>query len=150
MSAAIQDRGGGTALFFDFSQIRTRKKLNTVTLHERRHVESGALHGVRSPYEIVARMEYKANRYVTQLGILFKNLRGAVRVGMRVDELADYFDVTEDAGRWAITYCTERRGIPITDEAASGALFHEGHIRIPVCPPGSDLNMHSIFPFRTL
>ena len=59
--ATIRD-GEKYAVFLDFSQIPTTRRLRGVCAHEMSHVATGALHKVCSPYELVERSEYRANR----------------------------------------------------------------------------------------
>ena len=63
--ATIRD-GTHYAVFLDFSQILSTRLLRGVCCHELGHAATGALHKVSSPYELVERSEYRANRYMAQ------------------------------------------------------------------------------------
>ena len=53
-------------MFLDFEKIRSARLLRGVCCHELGHIATGALHKVDSPFELVERSEYRANRYVAQ------------------------------------------------------------------------------------
>ena len=62
-AATIRD-GSFTAVFLDFTKIRSTRLLRGVCCHELGHAATGALHKIDSPYELVERSEYRANRYI--------------------------------------------------------------------------------------
>lgn len=47
----------------DFRKINTRAEYNRLLSHELGHIESGALLSMRSPYEPMGRVEYRAKKY---------------------------------------------------------------------------------------
>ena len=109
--ATIRD-GSRYGVFLDFTQIQTTRLLRGVCCHEMAHVATGALHKVSSPYELVERSEYRANRWAAQRFLTAEDFREAFRSGYTQPwQLAEYFDLPEQDVKNALTYWTERRGI---------------------------------------
>ena len=109
--ATIRD-GSHIAVFLDFSQILSTRLLRGVCCHELGHAATGALHKVSSPYELVERSEYRANRYMAQHFLTEADFREAFSAGCReLWQLAEYFDMPEQDVKNALTYWTERRGV---------------------------------------
>ncbi len=109
--ATVRD-GTHYAVFLDFSQIKSTRLLRGVCCHEMAHAATGALHKVSSPYELVERSEYRANRWSAQHHMTVEDFRQAFRAGCRsLWELAEYFDMPEQDVKNALTYWSERRGI---------------------------------------
>lgn len=109
--ATIRD-GSKYAVFLDFSQIPTTRLLRGVCAHEMSHVATGALHKVSSPYELVERSEYRAERYFAERFLTVEAFREAFRAGCReLHELAEWFELPEADVEKALTYWTERRGV---------------------------------------
>lgn len=109
--ATVRD-GGEYAVFLDFTKIRSTRLLRGVCLHELGHVATGALHKVDSPYELVERSEYRANRWATETYLSEKAFREAFEAGYtELWELSEYFDLPEKCVADALTYWKERKGI---------------------------------------
>ena len=109
--ATIRDQGY-YAVFLDFTKIRSTRLLRGVCYHELGHVATGALHKVDSPYELVERSEYRANRWATQQFLPIDAFREAFSAGYtELWQLAEYFDLPEADIQRALTYWKERRGI---------------------------------------
>ncbi|MBQ3491021.1 MAG: ImmA/IrrE family metallo-endopeptidase [Oscillospiraceae bacterium] len=109
--ATIRDEGN-YAVFLDFTKIRSTRLLRGVCLHELGHVATGALHKVDSPYELVERSEYRANRWATETYLSEEAFREAFAEGYaELWELAEYFDLPEKCVADALTYWKERKGI---------------------------------------
>ena len=110
-AATIRDEGF-YAVFLDFSKIMSTRLLRGVCAHELGHVATGALHKVSSPYELVERSEYRANRYMAENFLTEEAFREAFAAGCsQLWELAEYFDLPEQDVKNALTYWTERRGV---------------------------------------
>lgn len=78
--------------------------------HELGHCVYGGFYNQYTPLDVREQHENKANKWAVYRLIPWGKLKQAVRDGMtEVWELAEYFDVTEDFMRWAITYYTERK-----------------------------------------
>lgn len=109
--ATIRD-GRRYAVFLDFSQIPTTRLLRGVCCHEMSHVATGALHKVSSPYELVERSEYRANRYMAQKFLTEAAFREAFSAGCReLWQLAEWFDLPQEDVEKALQYWVERKGI---------------------------------------
>lgn len=109
--ATIRDQGC-YAVFLDFSKIRSTRLLRGVYFHELGHVATGALHKVDSPYELVERSEYRANRWAAEHYLSDSDFRAAFADGYTEPwQLAEYFDLPEADIKNALAYWTERKGI---------------------------------------
>lgn len=109
--ATIRDRGK-YAVFLDFSKIRSTRLLRAVCCHELGHVATGAMHKVDSPYELVERSEYRANRWAAEQFLTEADFRAAFACGFtELWQLAEYFDMPEEDIKKALTYWSERKGI---------------------------------------
>lgn len=109
--ATIRDQGQ-YAVFLDFDQIKSTRLLRGVCCHELSHVATGALHKVASPFELVERSEYRANRYLAQHFLTQEDFREAFSAGFTEPwQLAEYFDLPEADVKNALTYWSERRGV---------------------------------------
>ena len=109
--ATIRDQGY-YAVFLDFSKIRSTRLLRGVCCHELGHAATGALHKVDSPYELVERSEYRANRWAAERYLTDQDFRAAFSEGYTESwQLAEYFDMPEQDIINALTYWTERKGI---------------------------------------
>ena len=116
--ATLRD-GSHYAVFLDFSKIMSTRLLRGVCAHELGHVATGALHKVSSPYELVERSEYRANRYMAENFLTEEAFREAFAAGCsQLWELAEYFDLPEQDVKNALTYWSERRGIDFRDLTA--------------------------------
>ena len=109
--ATVRDRGE-YGIFLDFSQISSTRLLRGVCCHELGHAATGALHKVSSPYELVERSEYRANRWTAQQFLTEADFRAAFEAGYtELWQLAEFFDLPESDIRSALVYWTERKGI---------------------------------------
>ena len=105
------------AIFLDFTKIQSARLLKGVCYHELGHAATGALHKVSSPFELVERSEYRANRWAAEHFLTADEFREAFASGYReLWQLAEYFDLPEDDIRNALIYWTERRGMDLTTE----------------------------------
>ena len=109
--ATIRDRDC-FAVFLDFSKIRSTRLLRGVCCHELGHAATGALHKVDSPYELVERSEYRANRWTAEHYLTEESFRKAFQEGYtELWQLAEYFDIPEQDIQKALTYWTASRGV---------------------------------------
>lgn len=100
------------AIFLDFSKICSTRLLRGICYHELGHAATGALHKVDSPYELVGRSEYRANRWAAQHYLNEADFRSAFKDGCtELWQLAEYFDLPETDIQKALTYWTERKGV---------------------------------------
>lgn len=116
--ATIRD-GGYYAVFLDFSKIRSTRLLRGVCYHELGHAATGALHKLNSPYELIERNEYRANRWAAEQYLTQEAFRDAFSQGYtELWQLSEYFDLPESDVQNALTYWTERKGIDFNKETA--------------------------------
>ena len=109
--ATVRDQGE-YAVFLDFSKIRSTRLLRGVCYHELGHVATGALHKVDSPYELVERSEYRANRWAAQHLLKPEDFRSAFDAGCtELWQLSEYFDLPERDVLSALVYWRDRQGI---------------------------------------
>lgn len=113
------------AIFLDFTKIHTTKDLRGICFHELGHAATGALHKVSSPYELVERSEYRANRWAAQHFLRESDFREAFSYGCKeIWELSEYFELPEEDIKNALSYWTERRGI-IFDSCSTDCVGFE-------------------------
>lgn len=99
-------------IFLDFSKIHSTRLLKGVCYHELGHAATGALHKVDSPFELVERSEYRANRWAVETFLTAQDFREAFAAGYTEQwELSEYFDLPEEDIKKALTYWAERKGI---------------------------------------
>lgn len=109
--ATVRD-GSYYAIFLDFSNIRSTRLMRGVCIHELGHAATGALHKISSPYDLVERSEYRAQRWAAENFLTEADFRAAFAGGYtQLWELAEYFDLPEEDVKNALTYWSERRGI---------------------------------------
>lgn len=109
--ATVRD-GSTYAIFLDFTQIRSPRLLRGVCVHEMGHASTGALHKVSSPFDLVERSEYRAQRWAAETYLTEADFREAFAAGITEPwELAEYFDLPEDDVKAALVYWTQRREI---------------------------------------
>ena len=109
--ATVRDQGF-YAVFLDFSKIRSARLLRGVCYHELGHVATGALHKVDSPYELVERSEYRANRWSAQHYMTAEDFQDAFAAGCtELWQLAEYFDMPEEDVQAALTYWRDRKNV---------------------------------------
>lgn len=112
--ATIRD-GEYYAIFLDFTKIKSTRLLKGVCSHELGHACTGALHKVASPFELVERSEYRANRWAAEQFLPVSEFQEAFAAGYtELWQLAEYFDLPEEVVRNALIYWTERRGLDLT------------------------------------
>ena len=109
--ATVRDQGC-YAVFLDFSKIHSTRLLRGVCCHELGHAATGALHKVGSPYELVERSEYRANRWTAEHYLNQEAFREAFAQGYtELWQLSEYFDMPEPDIQNALNYWTQCKGI---------------------------------------
>ena len=77
----------------------------TALLHETGHCETGAFYNLHSPFDLVDKQEYRANKWAVENAITKEALEQAAGQGYtEAWQLAEYFGVTEDFIRFAYRY----------------------------------------------
>ncbi len=100
------------AIFLDFTQISSARRMKGICAHEMGHAATGALHKVSSPFETVERSEYRAKRWIAENILTESDFREAFSQGYSEPwELAEYFDMPEQDIKDALSYWTEHREI---------------------------------------
>lgn len=98
------------AIFLDFRKIHSTRTLKGICCHELGHAATGALHKISSPFELVERSEYRANRWAAEHFLPAEDFRDAFAAGYtELWQLAEYFDLPEQDIKNALTYWTERK-----------------------------------------
>ena len=116
--ATIRD-AGFYAVFLDFTKIKSTRLLRGVCYHELGHVATGALHKVDSPYELVERSEYRANRWAAETYLTEEAFREAFTAGFtELWQLEEYFDLPQQDILAALRYWTDSRGVDFTKQEA--------------------------------
>ena len=114
--ATVRDQGF-YAVFLDFTKIRSTRLLRGVCCHELGHAATGALHKVDSPYELIERSEYRADRWMSEQFLRAEDFREAFHSGCtELWQLAEFFDMPESDVQKALTYWRERKGIDFSKE----------------------------------
>ncbi|MBO5339588.1 MAG: ImmA/IrrE family metallo-endopeptidase [Oscillospiraceae bacterium] len=105
--AATIELGGRYGIFMDFHNISTAAEELVAVAHEGGHVFTGATHKVSSPYDLVAKHEYKADKWAVQRLISAEELDAAVADGYTdIHALAEYFNVTVPFMKKAVCFHT--------------------------------------------
>lgn len=110
-AATIRDHGF-YAVFLNLGKLPSLKLLRGVCCHELGHVATGALHKVDSPFELVERSEYRANRYVAEHFLTPADFAQAFSQGYTEPwQLSDFFELPEADVCRALTYWKEAQGM---------------------------------------
>lgn len=76
--------------------------------HEIAHCETGSFYNIYSPFDLKAKCEHKANRRAAEMLMPLPEVLQALRAGYCSPwALAEYFDVTEDFARMALSMYRE-------------------------------------------
>lgn len=106
-NAATIELGGTYGVFMDFDNIPTSAEERVVVAHEGGHISTGATHAVSSPYDLIAKHEYKADKWAVQRLISADALDAAVAEGCTdLHSLAEHFNVTEAFMKKAVCFHT--------------------------------------------
>ena len=99
--------GGNYGIFMDFHNIHSQAEELVTVAHEGGHVSTGATHKVSSPYDLIAKHEYKADKWAVRRLISPKALDAAVAEGCTdIHSLAEHFNVTESFMKKAVCLYT--------------------------------------------
>lgn len=103
--AATIELGGQYGVFMDFGNIHSSAEELVVVAHEGGHISTGATHKVNSPYDLIEKHEYKADKWAIQKLIPEEELDEAVASGCtELWQLAEHFAVTEEFMRKAVCW----------------------------------------------
>lgn len=108
--AATIEMGGKYGIFIDFRRCRSVNDFAWRLAHEVSHCATGCTHRLSSPYDLIEKHEYKANRRQIETYLPLKELRKAVAEGYREPwQLADYFGVPQEGIEKALHYWKDIR-----------------------------------------
>lgn len=94
-------------IFLDKSRLKTISEEKTALLHEGGHYATGATHEVSSPFDLVAKHEYKADKWAVERALTVDELDEAVAEGhTELWDLAEHFGTTEDFMRKVVCWYT--------------------------------------------
>lgn len=100
------------AIFIDFFAFNSLREIKSVAAHEIGHVATGTTHKVDSPFDLIARHEWRANRWAYENFLPVEELQAAFAAGCcEAWELAEWFDLPEKTIKNALRFYTEARGI---------------------------------------
>lgn len=107
-AAAVRlEPDGAVGIFLDRSRMANGAEEKSCLLHEAGHYATGTTHRLYSPYELVERHEYRANKWAVQRALSAEELDEAVAEGhTELWDLAEYFGVTEELMRQAVCWYT--------------------------------------------
>lgn len=105
VQAVTIEQAGRYGVFMDFGNIHTGAEELVVVAHEGGHISTGATHRVDSPYDLVEKHEYKADKWAVQRLIPEEALDEAVAGGCtELWQLAEHFGVTEEFMKKAVCW----------------------------------------------
>ena len=94
-------------LFLDKGRLRTEPEEKSALLHESGHYATGTTHEASSPFDLIQKHEYKADKWAVQRALSADELDEAVAEGhIELWDLAEYFGVTEELMRKAVCWYT--------------------------------------------
>ena len=83
-----------TAIIVDEPKTNTTISRNTVLIQELGHYFSGAYYKTNSPYELIDKMEYKADKKAWEKFFPYDKIKKLMKKGLTtVTQLAEHFDV---------------------------------------------------------
>lgn len=92
-------------IFLDKKRLQTATEEKSALLHECGHYATGTTHEVSSPYDLVEKHEYKADKWAVQKALTAEELDDAVAEGHTdIWDLAEHFGVTEEFMRKAVCW----------------------------------------------
>lgn len=110
---AVTIRLGGDVwgIFLDGGALDTGAKELSACLHEAGHYATGTTHALCSPFDLVAKHEYKADKWAVQRLVSAQELEQAAAAEGCTElwQLAERFGVTEELMRKAVCWYTHGR-----------------------------------------
>ncbi|MBW7573879.1 ImmA/IrrE family metallo-endopeptidase [Caproiciproducens faecalis] len=103
--AATIEVNGEYGIFLDLACFQSIKSYKECLAHELGHCATGCTHKVSSPLDLVAKHEYKANRWAIERYVPFEDLQAAFMQGYsEIWQLAEYFDLPESFIKKVVDY----------------------------------------------
>ena len=92
--AATVEYNGKYNIFVDMDAISTNAEEKIIIAHEGGHAMTGSTHKLYSPYDLIAKHEYKAQKWAIKKLVPIDELKTATKSGYtEIWQLAEYFDV---------------------------------------------------------
>lgn len=83
-----------TAIIVDDKKVKGQVAENTVLIQELGHYMSGAYYRTNSPYELIEKMEHKADKKAWEEFFPYEEIKELMKKGLTtVTQLAEYYDV---------------------------------------------------------
>ena len=83
-----------TAIIVDDKTVKGSIAENTVLIQELGHYHSGAYYRTNSPFELIEKMEFKADKKAWEIFFPYPTIKNLMKNGLTtVSQLADYFEV---------------------------------------------------------
>lgn len=83
-----------TAIVVDDKQVKSQMSENTVLMQELGHYMAGAYYRTNSPYELIDKMEHKADKKAWEEFFPYEEIKSLMRKGLTTaTQLAEYYNV---------------------------------------------------------
>ena len=90
-------------VFLDSRILDTLAKEKTIVAHECGHCFTGSTHAIYSPFDVIEKHEYKANKWAAHRVMPIEEIKKSLRDGcVEPWQLAERFNVTEDFVKTAL------------------------------------------------
>lgn len=100
-----------TAIVVDNEQVKTQTTENTVLLQELGHYTAGAYYRSNSPFVLIEKVEYKADKTAWEKFIPYEKVLALMEIGFTtVTELAEYFNIEAPYMARCINYYNNQYG----------------------------------------
>lgn len=110
--AATLESEGEYGIFLDVTAPQPIAQLKHLLAHELGHCATGCTHHAGSPWDLIARHEYKANRWAYCRYMPVQEIRQALQSGYtEAWQLAEWFDLPEPFVAGALEYYQNALGI---------------------------------------
>ncbi len=98
---------GVTGIYYDRDRMADTAEEYSALLHESGHYATGATHTISSPFDLVSKHEYKADKWAVLHAVTAEELDRAVADGCTdIPSLAERFGVTEELMRKTVCWYT--------------------------------------------
>lgn len=98
---------GAYGVFLDKGRMQSRAEETSTVAHEAGHYATGTTHSLCSPFDLIEKHEYRADKWAVEHLVSADNLNNAVSNGhTEIWDLADYFGITENMMRKVICWYT--------------------------------------------
>ena len=113
-------------IFLDPAQLHGMADLKAKLAHECGHCATGAVHKANSPFQLIEKVEHRANRWMFERYFTLEQFAEALTLGYRTEwELAEWFEMPEGIVRQAVHYYMCNIGVSFNSLAGSAFLPDE-------------------------